>query len=293
MSDIEAGAPERQVILCADDFAISAGVSRGILELAGQNRISATSALVTYDRWPSDARQLALVRDRIAIGLHVNLTLGKPLGAMRSLAPDGEFPSLRALVGRALMGRIDTREVADEIARQLARFETETGFPPDHVDGHQHVHALPRVRAALLAALAARFPSGGPLVRDPADWSAALRTPGPAAAKAAIIALLSAGFRSAARAKGFATNTTFSGVTSFDRDRSYAAELAATLRAGGPCHLVMCHPGYADPELSAVDPVVERREDELAALMDGAAAASELWRPRRAADGPSIAWSVG
>lgn len=293
MSGIPAGAPERQVILCADDYAISAGVSRGILELARQGRISATSALVTYDRWPDDARPLAAVRDRIAIGLHVNLTLGKPLGAMRSLAPDGEFPSLRALVSRALIGRIDTGEVAAEIARQLARFEAETGFPPDHVDGHQHVHTLPRVREGVLSALTARFPSGGPLVRDPTDWGAALRTPGVASVKGIMISLLSAGFRSAARAKGFAINTTFSGVSSFDRNRPYATELAAALRAGGACHLVMCHPGYADPELAAADPVVERREDELAAIKDGAAAVSRLWHPKRAAAGPSIVWSLG
>ncbi|MGE5512627.1 MAG: ChbG/HpnK family deacetylase, partial [Bacteroidota bacterium] len=146
----------RQVILCADDFGMSAGVSRGILELAERNRISATSAMVTVDRWPQDARRLAGVRSNVGIGLHINLTLGKPLGPMPSLAPDGEFPTLSALIGRALARRLDAGEISLEVTRQLSRFEAETGFAPDHVDGHQHVHALPGVRHAVLAALATR-----------------------------------------------------------------------------------------------------------------------------------------
>jgi hypothetical protein len=109
-----------------------------------------------------------------------------------------------------------------------------------------------------------------------------------------VIALLSAGFRSAARKRGFLTNTTFAGVSSFDSRRPYALELAAALRRGGACHLVMCHPGYADAELSRVDPVVQRREEELAALMEEMSApAVPLWRPSRAADGPAVAWAPG
>jgi predicted glycoside hydrolase/deacetylase ChbG (UPF0249 family) len=290
-SALAAEMSRRQVILCADDFGMSAGVSRGILELAEHDRISATSAMVTFDRWPQDARRLTAVRSRIGIGLHINLTLGKPLGPMPSLAPDGEFPTLSAFVGRALAGRLDAGEIGLEVTRQLSCFEAEAGFAPDHVDGHQHVHALPGVRQAVLAALAARFPRGGPLLRDPTDWSSAVRTGGSAGAKALLISALSAGFGAAARAKGFATNTSFAGVSSFDHRRSYAAELDAALRLGGRHHLVMCHPGYPDAASSPADPIALRREDELAAIMQAHELATLLWRPSRAADGPCIAWT--
>jgi chitin disaccharide deacetylase len=162
------------VILCADDFALSDGVSRGIEELALARRLSATSAIVTLPDWERHAAVLARLRAYLAIGLHVNLTLGTPLGAMPRLAREDELPGIGALVRESLTGGIRIGEVAAEIERQLDRFTAGTGFPPDFIDGHQHVHALPRVRRALLEVVSARFSGPRPLIRDPADTFAAI-----------------------------------------------------------------------------------------------------------------------
>jgi predicted glycoside hydrolase/deacetylase ChbG (UPF0249 family) len=269
---------------------MTAGVSRGILQLARSRRLSATSALVTLDRWREDAKPVAQARDCIAVGLHLDLTLGKPLGRMPSLAPEGRFPSLKHILARALTRRIDEAEIAAEVMRQLVRFEGATGFPPDHIDGHQHVHALPGVRDGVLDALKQRFPSGGPLVRDPADRLAAIRSRGLAVAKSTVINLLSSGFGAAARALGFAVNDSFAGTSAFKEGQPYSGELAAAFSAGGECHLVMCHPGHVDPELSRLDPIVARRAEELAALAQAQDLPAKLWHPQRAADGPSIDW---
>lgn len=278
------------VILCADDYAMTAGVSRGILELARARRLSATSALVTLERWADDAKPVAGVRDCIAVGLHIDLTLGKPLGPMPSLAPEARFPSLRQILMRALAGRINREEIAAEVTRQLDRFEAATGFPPDHVDGHQHVHALPAIRSGVLTALARRFPSGGPLVRDPADSISAIRERGLATGKSMVISLLSSGFGAAARARGFAVNDSFAGTSPFKEGQPYGKELDAAFSAGGRRHLVMCHPGHIDPELTRLDPVVARRAEEYAALAQAPDLPANLWHPRRAADGPSVDW---
>jgi predicted glycoside hydrolase/deacetylase ChbG (UPF0249 family) len=278
------------VILCADDYAMTAGVSRGIIELAQSRRLSATSALVTLERWSGDAKPIAGVRDRIAVGLHIDLTLGKPLGPMPSLAPEGRFPSLRQVLARALTGRIDQEDIAAEVTRQLDRFEDATGFPPDHVDGHQHVHALPAIRNGVLKALARRFPSGGPLVRDPADSVSAIRERGLAVRKSIVINLLSSGFGAAARARGFAVNDSFAGTSPFKEGQPYGDELMAAFSAGGRYHLVMCHPGHVDPELSSLDPVVARRAEEYAALAQAQDLPAKLWHPERAADGPPVTW---
>jgi predicted glycoside hydrolase/deacetylase ChbG (UPF0249 family) len=281
----------RTIILCADDFGLSAGVSDGILELAEQGRLSATSAIVTLARWPGDAQRLAKVRRHVAIGLHVNLTLGAPLGPMPSVAPKGSLPPLPHLLARALSGRISTAEVAAEVSRQIARFEAEVGFAPDHVDGHQHVHALPGIRQGFLSALQSRFPEGGPLVRNPAaQWRKARTFNG--ALKTLVLAALARGFKQACHARGFATNDSFSGVSSFSRDVPFADELQLALGSGSQRHLVMCHPGHADAELSRLDPIVMRREDEFAALMSNDALPRILWRPERAADGPAIHWTT-
>lgn len=278
------------VILCADDYAMTAGVSRGILELARARRLSATSALVTLERWADDAKPVAGVRDCIAVGLHIDLTLGTPLGPMPSLAPEARFPSLRQILMRALAGRINREEIAAEVTRQLDRFEAATGFPPDHVDGHQHVHALPAIRSGVLTALARRFPSGGPLVRDPADSISAIRERGLATGKSMVISLLSSGFGAAARARGFAVNDSFAGTSPFKEGQPYGKELDAAFSAGGRRHLVMCHPGHVDPELTRLDPVVARRAEEYAALAQAPDLPANLWHPRRAADGLSVDW---
>ena len=112
---------EGAFILCADDFAISRGVSEGILSLAEEGRLSATSAIVTAPHWPAYAKAVMQLRSKLAVGLHLNLTFGRPLGPMRALARDGQLPNWDRLVGRIVAGRVDRREIAAEIDRQLDR----------------------------------------------------------------------------------------------------------------------------------------------------------------------------
>ena len=163
----------RNIVLVADDYAMSAGISLGIESLARNGRISAASAIVTLPRWREDAPRLATLRDRIAIGLHINLTLGAPLTRMATIAPDGKFPEIAKLMRLPLLSRHDRAhaetEMALEIARQLAEFEDATGFAPDFLDGHQHVHALPVVRRAFFSALSRHYAEFGrrPLIRIP------------------------------------------------------------------------------------------------------------------------------
>ncbi len=281
------------VILNADDYGIAAGVSQGIYELADAGRISATSAIVTLPRWATDARRLKALRPKIAIGLHINLTLGKPLGPMPKLAPDNVLPTVGVLVQRALKRAIDPLEIETEVTRQVALFEREAGFAPDHVDGHQHVHVLPGVRRGVLASLAAWFPGQKPLLRDPCDRMFSICGRGGEMAKAFGIAALSLGFKFQARRLGFPTNNGFSGFSSFDPERMYEIELAGAMRMTAAGHIVMCHPGYADEELRALDPVVERRGQELEAIRVNPELPNRIWRPERVtADRPDapLAW---
>jgi predicted glycoside hydrolase/deacetylase ChbG (UPF0249 family) len=129
-------------ILCADDFALTSGVSAGILALAEAGRLSATSAIVTTAHWPAHAKLVVRFRNRLAIGLHLNLTFGRPLGPIPALAPKGHLPSVNLLVQRAVTNSLDRGEIAAEIERQLDRFESEVGSPPDFLDGHHHAHVL-------------------------------------------------------------------------------------------------------------------------------------------------------
>jgi predicted glycoside hydrolase/deacetylase ChbG (UPF0249 family) len=279
------------LILCADDYGLSEGVSRAIGELAAARRLSATSAIVTLAHWPAMAQRLAVHRGHLAIGLHLNLTLGAPAGAMPRLAPSGLLPRRNALMARALLGLSDPAEIRGEIERQLDAFERMLGFAPDHIDGHEHVHVLSGVRGPLLETVARRYRAVKPLLRVPSDRWQAIAARNASRGKAFSVAALSLGFARQARRLQIPTNQGFSGFSRFDVAVPYAQELAAALVDTGPRHIVMCHPGHADAELATLDPVVQRRRMEYDAIMRDVTLPGRVWRPARGADGPPVDWS--
>ncbi|WID95683.1 ChbG/HpnK family deacetylase [Bosea vestrisii] len=257
----------RSFVLCADDFAMTEGVSCSILELLAAGKLSATGAMTNRPHWPGFATELAAFSGRADLGLHLNLTCAAPLAAMPTVAPSGHLPKLRELAPLALRSGAARDEIAREIGRQLDAFEQHLGKAPDFVDGHQHVHVLPGIRGAVLDALARRYPAGSVYLRDPSDSIAAIRSRGVAIGKALTVAGLATGLRGAAAQRGIPTNRGFSGFSPFDAGRDFAADLTAFLMNPGPAHLVMCHPGHVDDELVALDPVVATRPLEHAALM--------------------------
>jgi predicted glycoside hydrolase/deacetylase ChbG (UPF0249 family) len=166
----------------------------------------------------------------VDVGLHLNFT--EALGQ-----PDLHRP-LSRLILAAYSRRLDPRAIADGIARQLDAFETSFGRPPDYVDGHQHVHQLPCIREALLAALRQRYPEQHPWLRStlPAAGS------GP---KAALIATLGATtLGRLARAGGYPSNRRLLGVYDFTAtEEEYRRRLHSWLAAAADGDLLMCHPG--------------------------------------------------
>ncbi|WP_128561461.1 ChbG/HpnK family deacetylase [Methylobacterium crusticola] len=270
--------PERRpLVLCADDYGLSPGVSRGILALARAGRVSATGAMTNIPAFRVAAPPLRELAGRIGTGLHLTLTAGEAIGPMPRLAPAGRLPPLGRLMRAAFAGGLDRGEVRDEVERQLDAFVAAMGRPPDFVDGHQHVHVLPGVRGPLLAALAGRGWRGRLWLRDPGERPAAIRARA-FAAKAGLVAALGLGFRRAAAGAGFATNRGFSGFSDFAAgegsaaddgsaaDEGFAASFERAFAALGPAPVVMCHPGLVDDDLRALDPVVASRPLEQAYL---------------------------
>jgi predicted glycoside hydrolase/deacetylase ChbG (UPF0249 family) len=256
--------------LCADDFALSRGVSRGILEALGAGRLSATSVLTTRPSWREDAQNLRAFRGRADIGLHLNLTLGSPLGVMARFAPLGRLPEIRRVLQAAGANDLPEAEIRREIERQFDAFVDVFGSPPDFVDGHQHVQVLPKIRNWLFDCLEARGLAGKVWLRDSGDHVSSIFKRGIEVKKALAIAWLARGFAKAAQARGFVTNSGFAGYSGFDPCRDYGSDFASYLRAPGPRHLIMCHPGYCDEELVLTDPVTLTRERELSFLLSPA-----------------------
>ena len=143
----------KTLALCADDYGLSAPVSRGILRLAAMQRLSHTSCIVNTPTWPALAGELA--GSGLRAGLHLNLTEGRPLNpALAALWP--KMPALPALILQAHRHRLPLAALREEWRVQLDAFEQATGQHPTHIDGHQHVAHLPQLRDLLLELLARR-----------------------------------------------------------------------------------------------------------------------------------------
>jgi hypothetical protein len=252
----------RRLILCADDYAISPAVSRGIRELAAAGRLSATGVMASMGCWPEEAPALKALRERVSVGLHFTLTDQRPLGEMPILAPQGRFPAIGALLRRSLAGRLPAAEVAAELDRQLDAFESHFGRPPDFVDGHQHVHVLPGIWPIVHAAFGRRLDPRRCWLRDCTD--ARLWRRG-SAAKAAFIAILGRTASRAAHRQGIVTNHGFSGFYDYGR-QTLADVFPRLLRGAGDGHLLMVHPGHVDAALIACDGLTTPRQAEWAFL---------------------------
>jgi predicted glycoside hydrolase/deacetylase ChbG (UPF0249 family) len=278
--------------LCADDFAITEGVSGAMLGLVDARRVTAVSAMSSMPAWPELAPELLARRGVVAIGLHLDLTL-------RPFAGKGRPFALGELIIGSLRRRLDVSAIAAEFERQFDVFEAALGAAPDHVDGHHHVHALPQARDALLTVLRRRYGAlpreSRPLIRVPGDAIGRILRRRSARGKALTVAWLCAGFGRSVAAAGFATNLGFSGFSRFGAGKRFDEEFDEFLKALGPRHLIMCHPGFASDALARLDPLTKRREEEYAALMERDDLLREMIRIARPMDrleGAFAAWSA-
>jgi len=261
-------APEalRPLLLCADDFAISEGVSEGILRLADAGRLTAVGCMTGSPLWSALAPGLASVAARCDVGLHLTLTDQTPLGRLPRLAPDGRLPGRDRLLALALAGRLAddgiAGEIDAEIGRQWQAFVDARGRPPDFVDGHLHVHLLPVVRDALCARLAGCTADARPYLRICWEPPAAVVRRRVAVGKALLLAALSRPLRREAGRRGLAGNDSFRGIHGFDPRVPFGPLMRRFLAGAGDRPLVMCHPGFVDARLRAIDPVTEQRRVE-------------------------------
>jgi chitin disaccharide deacetylase len=110
----------RWLIVTADDFGITGGINRGIVQAHREGILTSASLMVNR---PACEEAAALGREcaTLSVGLHLELD------------PD------------------DPGRVPVELERQLARFLELVGAAPTHVDSHHDVHCDPRVLPRLLA----------------------------------------------------------------------------------------------------------------------------------------------
>ena len=253
----------RPLMVCADDFGLSDGVDQAIAGLVRAGRLQAFSCLSNAPRWAADAHQVAALRQRAQAGLHFNLTEGRPLSAALA-ARWPLLPALPRLLALAHAGARPLHALRDELAAQWAAFADAAGAAPDYLDGHQHVHHLPGVRALVLDWLRSR-----PL---PVRSTGELRGTGYAVKRWLIERSGGRALARALRRQGLPHNRVLLGCYDFQAGdyRSLVRGWLAQVPADGA--LLFCHPGRSssspqpDDGSEAADPIAAARQRELAYL---------------------------
>lgn len=260
-------APQRRIWLCADDYGISPGVNRAIRDLIARGRLNATSVMTVGPAIGRDEvaalQAAAAASARCAIGLHVTLTAPfHPLTMHFRPLQDALFLPFPKLLRSGLLRRLDAEIIRAEVAAQLGAFRELFGRAPDYVDGHQHAQLFPQVRDGFLAAVKEAAPNAW--VRQCGRRTPLAQRLG--APKALVLDLLSAQFRARAGRAGIAFNPGFSGAYDFTGEPDFGALMGEFLDGLPDNGLIMCHPGFVDDVLVALDPFTTQREHEHAYL---------------------------
>ncbi len=238
------------VILCADDFGISAGVNRAIAGLAERGRLSAVSCMSLGDAWAEGAALLKPHQDKIGIGLHLTFTNLPPL----TRAWGEKFPAIKSLIIKSWLRRLDAEAVEAEVRAQFQKFIAHWGKPPDFIDGHQHVHILPQIRESLLKVRAELAP--GAWMRNVVDIAAAKDD-----FKSAVLAILGWRLLAMMNRQRIDHNQFFRGAYDYTKPADFPTLLTRWLAQEEPV-LVYCHPGFPDDVLAKHDDVLEPRQKE-------------------------------
>jgi len=133
----------RYLIVNADDFGLSDGVSEGILQSWRDGVTTSTSAMMNM---PGAPQRLARARAQypdLPIGLHLNITGGRPVlppkQAPTLVDANGEFYTNATILEH--LPNISLDELSAELHAQAKLFVATAG-KFDHIDYHHHMVAL-------------------------------------------------------------------------------------------------------------------------------------------------------
>ncbi len=147
----------RRLIVNADDFGLTPGVNRAILE-AHTNGIVTSSTLMANSAAFNDAVRLAQSHSKLAVGCHTMLVDGAPLLAasqVATLMSDSRSSQFLRGIGafslRSLTGRVNPDQVEAEVTAQIRKLQS-AGIPVSHLDTHKHTHVFPQILHPLLRA---------------------------------------------------------------------------------------------------------------------------------------------
>lgn len=131
----------KYLIVNADDYGHTPGVSAGIRKAHLNGIVTSTSAMMNSPHIEEELPRLIELCPHIGIGVHLIMTSGKPL------LPVDALPVLMSLSEDGIsfmhdpqeqIDRIDVEEIRAEWRTQIDKFIGIAGRTPDHLDAHHH-----------------------------------------------------------------------------------------------------------------------------------------------------------
>jgi predicted glycoside hydrolase/deacetylase ChbG (UPF0249 family) len=264
-----------RLIVNADDFGMSRGITDGVITAHRYGILTSTSLMPNVP-----AAEYALARlsrfPRLGVGVHLNICAGRPIlpaSEVSSLVDaDGQFHPPRVMIRRLCTGRAIGRQLFAEFCAQI-RWMKDRGITPSHADSHHHMHlypaaVLPFVRAMKCEGVVATRSPRCAIWHNTAGHSLIARAGGPHAGSLARRLAIRA-YRSALQLgpfRGFlmpASRLSFSSRSRRSLD-ALGEEWKQALAAPAPGTFELtCHPGLFEPGFSANDAIHAQREREL------------------------------
>ena len=265
---------QKRLIINADDYGLSRGITDGIVLTHQKGILTSTSLMVNQP-----ATEYAVSRaegvPNLGIGIHLNLTQGTPV-LPRDRVPtlvdeDGQFYSCGTVAGKLLRLQVSASEIEAEFRAQIQLMKS-YGLTPTHADSHHRIHMYPSAARAFHNAIVSE---GIRRARAPRKqyWPSNGRWGGPhigplyrrLAAKSYLEFLQSVIFRD--------LRLPDAGVTFHP---SYSGNLSALPRAWyntlehlpAGSYEMWCHPGFLESGFSGTDSIAAQREVEIGILTD-------------------------
>jgi len=131
-------------IINADDFGLTQDTNRAIKDLVKLKTVSSTTVMANMP-YAVEIVDL-MVFDQLGIGLHFNLTQGKPITAIEEVGSlvdtNGDFYPYKSFRKRLQSGKIAKKEILLELESQFNMLSSLIGDRVSHMDSHQSTHRL-------------------------------------------------------------------------------------------------------------------------------------------------------
>jgi predicted glycoside hydrolase/deacetylase ChbG (UPF0249 family) len=268
-----------RLIVNADDFGLTPGVNRAILEL---HRAGVLTSATLMARAPATEEAIAIARTTpsLGVGCHIVLVDGEPLLSGIHDIPNVADPVydrfeptlerfLNTIYYRAVQPKVDY-QIEIETRAQIQSLQSR-GVQLTHIDTHKHTHMFPRVLRPVLRAARS---CGIRAIRNPFEpkWSIAATPAAPIARRLQVRLLrtLAASFRKIVTEAGFVTTSGALGILATGTlDAAAVTSLVNAIPTNQPnaIYELVSHPGYNDAALAGANTrLLAARETERSAL---------------------------